>query len=168
LSALGWVDFDPTNDVRVGTDPHRHRWGRDFGDVSPLRGVIVGGGGIVYRFAFRCRQSKIEITKFRNIFGEFLGQANYRSREEAKGGRRKARQDAKQRGGRMCRGSRRSGQPTFGSRTPPTCPWNRRPPNPSGDMNNYVSPWMDDGGTNEIMKEIDLPGAVAVPLAGML
>jgi alkylation response protein AidB-like acyl-CoA dehydrogenase len=35
-------------------------------------------------------------------------------------------------------------QPTLLQPTPPTCPWNRRPPNPSGDMNNYVSPWMDE------------------------
>jgi len=40
----GWIDFDPTNDVRVGTDHIVVAWGRDFGDVSPLRGVIVGGG----------------------------------------------------------------------------------------------------------------------------
>jgi transglutaminase-like putative cysteine protease len=41
---LGWIDLDPTNDVRVGTDHVVVAWGRDFGDVSPLRGVIVGGG----------------------------------------------------------------------------------------------------------------------------
>jgi transglutaminase-like putative cysteine protease len=41
---LGWVDLDPTNDLRVCTDHIVIAWGRDFGDVSPLRGVIVGGG----------------------------------------------------------------------------------------------------------------------------
>jgi transglutaminase-like putative cysteine protease len=41
---LGWVDFDPTNDVQVGSGHIIIGWGRDFGDVSPLRGVIVGGG----------------------------------------------------------------------------------------------------------------------------
>lgn len=41
---LGWVDLDPTNDVRVGMDHVALAWGRDFGDVSPLRGVILGGG----------------------------------------------------------------------------------------------------------------------------
>jgi transglutaminase-like putative cysteine protease len=41
---FGWVDFDPTNDVRVSSDHIVIAWGRDFGDVSPLRGVIVGGG----------------------------------------------------------------------------------------------------------------------------
>ena len=41
---LGWVDFDPTNNV-VPTDGHvTLAWGRDFGDVSPLRGVVYGGG----------------------------------------------------------------------------------------------------------------------------
>lgn len=41
---FGWVDLDPTNGVRVGTDHITVAWGRDFGDVSPLRGVILGGG----------------------------------------------------------------------------------------------------------------------------
>ncbi len=41
---FGWIDLDPTNDVQVGTDHVTVAWGRDFGDVSPLRGVIVGGG----------------------------------------------------------------------------------------------------------------------------
>ena len=40
----GWVEFDPTNAVRAGTDHITVAWGRDFSDVSPLRGVIVGGG----------------------------------------------------------------------------------------------------------------------------
>ena len=35
---LGWVDFDPTNDCVVGEDHVTLAWGRDFGDVSPLRG----------------------------------------------------------------------------------------------------------------------------------
>lgn len=41
---LGWVDLDPTNGVMVDTGHVTIGWGRDFGDVSPLRGVIVGGG----------------------------------------------------------------------------------------------------------------------------
>jgi transglutaminase-like putative cysteine protease len=41
---FGWIDLDPTNDVRVAADHIVIAWGRDFGDVSPLRGVIVGGG----------------------------------------------------------------------------------------------------------------------------
>ncbi|MFL6549400.1 MAG: transglutaminase N-terminal domain-containing protein [Povalibacter sp.] len=40
----GWVEYDPTNGVRADTDHITVAWGRDFSDVSPLRGVIVGGG----------------------------------------------------------------------------------------------------------------------------
>ena len=40
---LGWLDFDPTNDCMIGDDHVTLAWGRDFGDVSPLRGMIVGG-----------------------------------------------------------------------------------------------------------------------------
>ena len=39
----GWMDFDPTNGCFAGTDHVAVAWGRDFGDVSPLRGVILGG-----------------------------------------------------------------------------------------------------------------------------
>ena len=42
-----WVDFDPTNNrwgwYAPGTDYVTVATGRDFGDVSPLRGVIHGG-----------------------------------------------------------------------------------------------------------------------------
>jgi transglutaminase-like putative cysteine protease len=41
---FGWLELDPTNDTYVGTDHIAIAWGRDFGDVSPLRGVIMGGG----------------------------------------------------------------------------------------------------------------------------
>ena len=42
--AIGWLELDPTND-RVVTDEHvAVAYGRDFSDVTPLRGVILGGG----------------------------------------------------------------------------------------------------------------------------
>lgn len=40
----GWVDFDPTNDVLPELDHITVAWGRDFSDVTPMRGVILGGG----------------------------------------------------------------------------------------------------------------------------
>jgi transglutaminase-like putative cysteine protease len=41
----GWIDLDPTNNV-VPTNSHvTIAWGRDYGDVSPLHGLIQGGGG---------------------------------------------------------------------------------------------------------------------------
>lgn len=41
----GWLDLDPTNNVVPGSGHIRLAVGRDFGDVTPLRGVIRGGGG---------------------------------------------------------------------------------------------------------------------------
>lgn len=41
---VGWCDFDPTNDL---VPQERHittAWGRDFGDVSPLKGILFSGG----------------------------------------------------------------------------------------------------------------------------
>jgi transglutaminase-like putative cysteine protease len=38
------VGLDPTNDIVVRDEHVVLAWGRDFGDVSPLRGVILGGG----------------------------------------------------------------------------------------------------------------------------
>src|SRR5207253_215701 len=39
-----WLDLDPTNNC-IPSDKHiTLAWGRDFGDVSPLRGVLLGAG----------------------------------------------------------------------------------------------------------------------------
>lgn len=42
---FGWIDFDPTNN-KIPTDEHiTVAWGRDYSDVSPMRGVLLGGSG---------------------------------------------------------------------------------------------------------------------------
>ena len=40
----GWIDVDPTNGIVVKDEHVVLGWGRDFSDVSPVRGVILGGG----------------------------------------------------------------------------------------------------------------------------
>jgi transglutaminase-like putative cysteine protease len=43
-AGAGWLDLDPTNNL-VPSDGHvTLAWGRDYSDVSPLRGLILGGG----------------------------------------------------------------------------------------------------------------------------
>ncbi|MBC7980245.1 MAG: transglutaminase family protein [Armatimonadetes bacterium] len=42
---VGWVDADPTNNLLPGERHITVAWGRDFSDVSPLRGVTLGAGG---------------------------------------------------------------------------------------------------------------------------
>jgi transglutaminase-like putative cysteine protease len=47
----GWMDVDPTNNV-VPSDGHvTLAWGRDYGDVSPLRGLVLGGGAHTLKVA---------------------------------------------------------------------------------------------------------------------
>lgn len=41
---LGWVDFDPTNNLIPNLEHITVAWGRDYGDVSPVSGFIFGGG----------------------------------------------------------------------------------------------------------------------------
>lgn len=40
----GWLDLDPTNDKLAGEDHITVAWGRDYDDVSPIKGVVLGGG----------------------------------------------------------------------------------------------------------------------------
>ena len=47
----GWVDIDPTNDSLVGDEHVTLAWGRDYGDISPINGVIFGGGEHVIEVA---------------------------------------------------------------------------------------------------------------------
>jgi transglutaminase-like putative cysteine protease len=40
----GWIEVDPTNNLLPSTTHVTLGWGRDYNDVSPIRGVILGGG----------------------------------------------------------------------------------------------------------------------------
>lgn len=40
----GWFEFDPTNNCIAGEQHILTAWGRDYSDVTPLRGVLFGGG----------------------------------------------------------------------------------------------------------------------------
>jgi transglutaminase-like putative cysteine protease len=44
LPTLGWVGFDPTNDLLAGERHIRTAVGRDYADVSPTLGMMKGGG----------------------------------------------------------------------------------------------------------------------------
>ncbi len=45
LPGYGWVDLDPTNNLFVCDQHIAIAYGRDFHDISPLRGVVLGGHG---------------------------------------------------------------------------------------------------------------------------
>ncbi len=44
LPGTGWIGFDPTNGKLANTEFITIAWGRDYGDVTPLCGVVLGGG----------------------------------------------------------------------------------------------------------------------------
>lgn len=55
---LGWVDFDPTND-QVPSDRHiTVAWGRDYSDVTPLKGVVFGGGAHTLQVSVEVHRKK--------------------------------------------------------------------------------------------------------------
>jgi transglutaminase-like putative cysteine protease len=41
---MGWIEFDPTNNMFPSEQHLTVAWGRDYDDVSPIKGVILGGG----------------------------------------------------------------------------------------------------------------------------
>ena len=44
LPGTGWRHYDPTNNLIPGEQHLITAWGRDYGDVAPLKGVVLGGG----------------------------------------------------------------------------------------------------------------------------
>ncbi len=45
IPGYGWLDLDPTNNVRPKTGHVTLAYGRDYGDVTPVKGISLGGGG---------------------------------------------------------------------------------------------------------------------------
>ncbi len=52
---FGWVDFDPTNDQITSEQHITLGWGRDYADVAPTRGSILGGGQQTLKVDVRVR-----------------------------------------------------------------------------------------------------------------
>jgi len=48
---IGWIDIDPTNNLVPSNGHVTLAWGRDYGDVSPLHGLILGGGAHILKVA---------------------------------------------------------------------------------------------------------------------
>jgi transglutaminase-like putative cysteine protease len=44
IPGTGWVDLDPTNNLIAGDQHLTLAWGRDYSDVTPVKGTVLGGG----------------------------------------------------------------------------------------------------------------------------
>ena len=42
--AMGWMDFDPTNNMIPGDQHITIGWGRDYADIAPMKGIILSSG----------------------------------------------------------------------------------------------------------------------------
>jgi transglutaminase-like putative cysteine protease len=51
----GWAGFDPTNDTTPSGGHVTVAWGRDYGDVTPVKGITLGGGGQLVEVEVRVR-----------------------------------------------------------------------------------------------------------------
>ena len=62
LPQLGWVDFDPTNN-QMPTDRHiTVAWGRDYTDVTPLKGVVFGSGTHELSVSVDCKRTDLAVS----------------------------------------------------------------------------------------------------------
>ena len=62
LPQLGWVDFDPTNN-QMPTDRHiTVAWGRDYTDVTPLKGVVFGSGTHKLSVSVDCKRTDLAVS----------------------------------------------------------------------------------------------------------
>ncbi|MBL8310511.1 MAG: transglutaminase family protein [Burkholderiales bacterium] len=76
----GWLEFDPTNDCLAGEGHVRLGYGRDYGDVPPLRGVIRGGGSHQLSVAVTVSSLADETPGSRPVTGQSQSQTQSPSR----------------------------------------------------------------------------------------
>lgn len=64
---LGWTDLDPTNDIPASERYVTVAVGRDFGDVTPLKGLLLGGGGQIVRVSVDVAPLDAEVSRSAQI-----------------------------------------------------------------------------------------------------
>ena len=68
----GWFEFDPTNDNMPAEHHITTAWGRDYGDVSPIKGVFFDGGKS-QKLTVSVDVSRVEDNKFVNPVSSIRG-----------------------------------------------------------------------------------------------
>lgn len=56
---LGWMDFDPTNNQIPGDQHVTIGWGRDYSDITPLKGIILSSGSHKLRVSVDVRRVNV-------------------------------------------------------------------------------------------------------------
>jgi transglutaminase-like putative cysteine protease len=63
---VGWVDVDPTNRLFPSLEHVTVAWGRDYDDVIPLRGVLLGGGA----HSLNIKVTVAPVEEYESLFGK--------------------------------------------------------------------------------------------------
>ncbi len=58
----GWLGFDPTNNMMTSDAHITVAWGRDYGDVTPVKGLTMGGAGQTVEVEVRVQPLEDEVT----------------------------------------------------------------------------------------------------------
>ena len=61
----GWIDVDPTNALFPSLEHVTLAWGRDYDDVVPLRGVLLGGGD----HELEIEVTVVPVAEYEAVFG---------------------------------------------------------------------------------------------------
>jgi transglutaminase-like putative cysteine protease len=77
MPELGWVGFDPTNNLVAGDQHIRVAIGRDYADVPPTRGVYKGVSAVKTELAVAVRVGPVQMA----MAGDALPFVPWRSRE---------------------------------------------------------------------------------------
>ena len=56
VPGAGWLSFDPTNDLMPSEGHITLAWGRDYGDVTPVKGIAFGGSAQTVEVEVRVTQ----------------------------------------------------------------------------------------------------------------
>lgn len=80
---LGWCDLDPTNDIPASERYVTVAVGRDFGDVTPLKGLLLGGGGQIVRVSVDV--APMDLENSRSVPGEPASSSALGSQSQSQG-----------------------------------------------------------------------------------
>lgn len=83
---IGWIDADPTNNCYASLRHISIGWGRDYGDISPVRGVLIGGTQQILRVSVDVSALSPEASADISLVTQVLAASEAGNNEPSAGG----------------------------------------------------------------------------------
>jgi transglutaminase-like putative cysteine protease len=83
---IGWIDADPTNNCYASLRHISIGWGRDYGDISPVRGVLIGGTQQILRVSVDVSALSPEASADVSLVTQVLAASEAANNEPSAGG----------------------------------------------------------------------------------